>query len=91
MVAEAGRAFEALTLYTNLFVTRSVSSSCLLAWVLGEKRERALNRVFQLLGLILPPGDISVVATALAPAMHGIARMRWSCSTTCSPATSAAA
>ena len=65
VVAEAGRAFEALTLYTNLFVTGSVSSSCLLARVLGEKRERAMNRVFQLLGLILPPGDISVVATAL--------------------------
>jgi HEAT repeat protein/CRP-like cAMP-binding protein len=65
ILGELGRAFGALTLHANLFVVGSVNPSCLLARVLDEKRERAVSRVFQLLGLILPPTDISAVATAL--------------------------
>lgn len=65
VLAEAGRAFGALTLYTNLFVSGAASPACLLARVLEEKRRRAMNRVFQLLGLTFPPSDISAVATAL--------------------------
>jgi ATP:ADP antiporter, AAA family len=65
VLTEAGRAFDALTLYTNLFLAGSVTPTCLLARVLEEKRTRAVGRVFQLLGLILPAGDVSIVATAL--------------------------
>lgn len=65
VLVEAGHAFGALTLYTNLFVTGPVDSSCLLARVLAERRDRAMNRLFRLLGLVLPPADISVVAAAL--------------------------
>jgi AAA family ATP:ADP antiporter len=65
VLAEAGRAFGALTLSTNLFLNGSVRPTCLLARVLEEKRQRAMNRVFQLLGLTFPPSDVSVVATAL--------------------------
>jgi ATP:ADP antiporter, AAA family len=65
VLAEAGRAFGALTLYTNLFVTGGVTTSTLLARVLEERRQRAMGRVFQLLGLIFPPSDIAAVAGAL--------------------------
>jgi HEAT repeat protein/CRP-like cAMP-binding protein len=65
VMAELSRAFGALTLHANLFVTGSVSPSCLLARVLEEKRERAINRVFQLLGLMLPPSDVAAVTAAL--------------------------
>ena len=93
VLAEAGRAFDALTLYTNLFVTGSASTrpAC---WPGRSARsaERAMNRVFQLLGLVLPPSDISAVASALrssdAPAAY---RSASSSSTTCSRAKSAAA
>ena len=90
---EAGRAFDALTLYTNLFVTGGLSASSLLARALGEKRE---------------PGDEPGVPAARpgpparrhrggrappcdpADARHRI-RTPSSCSTTCSPARCAAA
>ncbi|HTM30435.1 MAG TPA: MFS transporter [Vicinamibacterales bacterium] len=65
VLAEAGRAFSALTLYTNLFSTGTVSPTALLARVLEEKRKRAVDRVFQLLGLISPARDVSIVSTAL--------------------------
>ena len=65
VVAETGRAFSALTLYTNLFVSGGVNPTCLLARVLEEKRTRATNRVFQLLGLVHPPSDIAAVAATL--------------------------
>ncbi|MCC7242715.1 MAG: MFS transporter [Acidobacteria bacterium] len=65
VLTEAGRAFEALTLYTNLFVAGSVNPACLLARVLEEKRTRAMQRIFQLLGLVHSPSDIATVAAAL--------------------------
>jgi HEAT repeat protein/CRP-like cAMP-binding protein len=63
--AEVGRAFGALTLYTNMFVTGSVDPSCLLARVLMERRQRAMNRMFRLLGLVYPSSDIAAVVAAL--------------------------
>ncbi|MGE0461761.1 MAG: MFS transporter [Vicinamibacterales bacterium] len=65
VLAEAGRAFSALTLYTNLFVTGGLSPSCLLARVLEERRRRAMGRMFQLLGLVHPPSDVAAVAATL--------------------------
>jgi hypothetical protein len=77
------RAFSALTLYTNLFVTGGVST-CLLARVLEEKRRRAMNRVFQLLGpdASRPPTSPPWQATLGGDA--GRARAPPSTSTTCS-------
>jgi len=65
VVTEAGRAFSALTLYTNLFVTGGLAATCLLGRVLEEKRHRAMNRMFQLLGLVHPPSDIAAVRATL--------------------------
>ena len=65
VIREAGRAFEALTLFTNLCVTGGLNPDSLLARALDEKRSRALNRVFQLLSLVHPAGDIAAVQAAL--------------------------
>jgi HEAT repeat protein len=65
VIADASRAFGALTLYTNLFVTGGLASTCLLARVLEEKRHRAMSRMFQLLGLVHPPSDIAAVRATL--------------------------
>jgi ATP/ADP translocase/CRP-like cAMP-binding protein/HEAT repeat protein len=59
--SEAGRAFNALTLHYNLFVTGGLDRGSLLARTLDEKHQRALNRTFQLVGLINNPGDIAAV------------------------------
>ncbi len=58
---EAGRAYNALTLHYNLFVTGGLDGGSLLARALQEKHRRALNRTFQLVGLINNPGDIAAV------------------------------
>jgi ATP/ADP translocase/CRP-like cAMP-binding protein/HEAT repeat protein len=73
VIREAGRAFEALTLFTNLFVTGALNANSLLARALEDKRSRALNRVFQLLSLVYPAGDIAAVQASLGVAD---ARMR---------------
>jgi ATP/ADP translocase/HEAT repeat protein/CRP-like cAMP-binding protein len=65
ITAEAGRAFNALTLHANLFAAGTVSPTALLARVLEEKRQRAMSRIFQMLGLIYSTRDVSAVATAL--------------------------
>jgi ATP/ADP translocase/HEAT repeat protein/CRP-like cAMP-binding protein len=65
VIREAGRAFDALTLHTNLFVTGGLNQGTLLARALAEKRSRALNRVFQLLALVHTPGDIAAVQATL--------------------------
>ena len=65
VVREAGRAFDALTLYTNLFVSGGLDKTSLLARALEEKRGRAMNRVFQLLSLVHTPGDIAAVRATL--------------------------
>lgn len=71
--AEAARAFNALTLYYNLFVAgpqkaqtaQTLSPGSLLARALSEKHARAMNRMFVLLGLIHTPSDIAAVRYTL--------------------------
>lgn len=68
VLAEAARAFNALTLYYNLFVAGGLGPKCLLARALSEKYARALNRTFNLLALIPPPSDIAAVRHAIKDA-----------------------
>jgi CRP-like cAMP-binding protein/HEAT repeat protein len=63
--SEAGRAFSALTLHHNLFVAGGLDKQCLLARALMEKHARALNRTFNLLGLITSQSDVAAVRSAL--------------------------
>jgi len=63
--AEAGRAFNSLTLHYNLFVAGGLDKGSLLARALSEKQARAVNRTFNLLSLIHPPSDISAIKHAL--------------------------
>jgi ATP:ADP antiporter, AAA family len=63
--AEAARAFNALTLHYNLFVAGGLDQTCLLARALTEKQARALNRAYNLLGLIQSPSDIAAIRHAL--------------------------
>jgi CRP-like cAMP-binding protein/HEAT repeat protein len=66
VLREAARAFDTLTLHTNLFVTGDLNPDSLLARALVEKRGRALNRMFRLLSLVHPAGDIAAVQASLA-------------------------
>ena len=70
---ETTRAFNVLTLHHNLFVSGGLDRTSLLAGALTEKHDRALNRVFVLLGLLYPNEDINAVRTALR---HSDARLR---------------
>jgi CRP-like cAMP-binding protein/HEAT repeat protein len=63
--AEAGRAFDAMTLHHNLFVAGGLDPNSLLARALVEKHRRALNRTLSLLGLVHAPRDVAVVRHAL--------------------------
>ena len=63
--AEAARAFNALTLHYNLFVAGGLDTGSLLARALQEKHFRAVNRTFNLLGLIYSQGDVAAVRHAL--------------------------
>lgn len=65
VLSEAGRAFNALTLHTNLFVVGGLDKGSLLARALDEKRQRAMERMFQLLGLVHPPSDVAAVQASL--------------------------
>ena len=65
VTAEAARAFNALTLHHNLFVAGGLDAGSLLARALTEKYARAINRTFNLLVLIHPPGDIAAVRHAI--------------------------
>ncbi|MCC7123486.1 MAG: MFS transporter [Acidobacteria bacterium] len=65
VLAEAKHGFDALTLYTNIFVNGGVETTTLLARTLMERRQRTMARLFQLLGLIHPPGDMAAVAAGL--------------------------
>ncbi|MEP6783369.1 MAG: Npt1/Npt2 family nucleotide transporter, partial [Acidobacteriota bacterium] len=65
VLAEAGRSFNALTLHYNLFTAGGLDKGSLLARALREKQERALNRTFNLLGLIYSQADVAAVRAAL--------------------------
>jgi ATP/ADP translocase/HEAT repeat protein/CRP-like cAMP-binding protein len=65
ILQEATRAFSALTLHYNLFVASGLDGQSVLAKVLQEKHQRAINRIFGLLGLVYAADDISAVRSAL--------------------------
>ena len=66
ILQETTRAFGALTLHHNLFVSRDLDGSSLLARALKEKHERAIDRIFRLLRLLYSADDINAVRSALA-------------------------
>jgi AAA family ATP:ADP antiporter len=63
---ETTRAFGALTLHHNLFVRHGLDQTALLARALTEKQQRAVDRMFRLLGMMHSPEDINAVRVALA-------------------------
>ncbi len=73
ILQEAMRAFNALTLHHNLFVTGGLDPQSVLGRVLREKHGRVLDRIFGLLGLLHSPDDIGAVRAALG---HADARLR---------------
>ena len=62
---ETTRAFNALTLHHNLFVASGLDASALLSRALEEKHERAIDRIFRLLGLLYSAKDLAAVRKAL--------------------------
>jgi ATP:ADP antiporter, AAA family len=66
IMQESTRAFSGLTLHYNLFAVGGLDPSSLLGRALQEKRDRACDRIFRLLGMIYPPADIAAVKNALA-------------------------
>jgi AAA family ATP:ADP antiporter len=65
ILQECTRAFGALTLHHNLFVSGGLDATSVLSQALTEKYQRALSRIFRLLGLLYSPEDIHAVRTAL--------------------------
>jgi ATP:ADP antiporter, AAA family len=65
ILQESTRAFSALTLHHNLFVAGGLDAGSLLARALTEKNERAIDRIFRLLGLIYSADDVNAVRMAL--------------------------
>ena len=70
---EARGYFINLTLHHNLFVHEQLDNEALLAHALDEKRLRAVDRVYRLLGLIYPRKDIWSARFAID---HGESRAR---------------
>jgi AAA family ATP:ADP antiporter len=66
ILQETTRAFGAVTLHHNLFVSRDLDGASLLARALKEKHDRAIDRIFRLLRLLHSPDDINAVRSALA-------------------------
>ncbi len=66
VLQESLRAFNTLTLHHNLFDLGGLDKESLLARALVEKQSRARDRIFRLLGMMHPPGDIAAVQTALS-------------------------
>jgi AAA family ATP:ADP antiporter len=70
---ETLRYANALTLHANLFLRGGFPRETLLARALEEKQARSRHRIFRLLGLIYPTGDIEAARFAIE---HGDARAR---------------
>jgi HEAT repeat protein/CRP-like cAMP-binding protein len=70
---ESLRYANALTLHANLFLAGGYSADTLLARALIEKQARSRDRIFHLLALIYPAGDIQAARFALD---HGDSRAR---------------
>ena len=73
VAAETLRYANALTLHANLFVAGGFPRDTLLARALDEKQSRSRQRIFRLLGLIYPTGDIEAARFAIE---HGDSRAR---------------
>jgi HEAT repeat protein/CRP-like cAMP-binding protein len=73
ILQETTRAFGALTLHHNLFVTSDLDRDSLLAQALVDKHQRARDRIFRLLGLLHSTDDIQAVRAALD---HADAKLR---------------
>jgi HEAT repeat protein len=73
ILTESARHFEFLSLYYNLFEKGGLSKDSLLARALQEKIERAVSRIYALLGLLHPWKDIAAVRWALE---NGSSRQR---------------
>jgi ATP:ADP antiporter, AAA family len=65
VVAEATRAFSALTLHHNLFTIGGIDASTLVVRALREKQQRSVDRIYRLLGLLHSADDIAAVRVAL--------------------------
>jgi HEAT repeat protein/CRP-like cAMP-binding protein len=65
ILQETTRAFGALTLHHNLFLANNLDARSLLAQALMEKHQRAVDRMFRLLGLLHSADDINAVRNAL--------------------------
>ena len=88
ILQESMRAFSALTLHHNLFVAGGLEATSVLAQALTEKHQRALSRIFRLLGLLYHAGRHQRgPGRRCAAQTRGCDPERWSISTTCSPAT----
>jgi AAA family ATP:ADP antiporter len=70
---ETLRYANALTLHANLFIVGGLPRDTLLARALEEKQARSRHRMFRLLGLIYPAGDIEAARFAIE---HGDSRAR---------------
>ncbi|HUE85194.1 MAG TPA: Npt1/Npt2 family nucleotide transporter [Vicinamibacterales bacterium] len=68
ILQETTRAFGALTLHHNLFVRHGLDRTALLAQALTEKQQRAVDRMFRLLGMLYSPEDVNAVRIALTSA-----------------------
>jgi CRP-like cAMP-binding protein len=76
-LAESRRYFSYLSLYYNLFDRGALPRETMLAQVLTEKMQRALDRIYLLLGLLYPWRDIAAARWTLE---HGDPRSRASAS-----------
>ena len=77
VVREARRYFEYLSLHHNLVAAGSLAGEPLIGTALEQKMRRGRNRIYQLLTLIYPPGDIAAAEWTLT---HGDSRTRASAS-----------
>lgn len=77
IVREARRYFDYLSLRHNLFTAGKLAGGPLIGDALEQKMRRSRNRIYQLLALIYPPGDIAAAEWTLT---HGEPRTRASAS-----------
>ena len=73
LLRESRRYFEYLSLHHNLFVRAQLDNDALLAHALLDKCQRAVDRIYRLLGLLYRTKDISSARWAID---HGAARSR---------------
>jgi CRP-like cAMP-binding protein len=77
LLRDARRYFDVLTAHDSLFIRQPVAPDALLSHALEEKGRRAHDRIYRLLALLYPAGDIDAARWALE---HGDARAKSSAS-----------